>query len=452
MARSVARPAHGLARCIAVGPSQSLSEDTEIVHRGDAPARAVWVALGRGILIKPCFALAVRRKPLFTIAVSAHHIGSVTLVHQASHPQAATHVLIVGVGKYPALIGGTGALYADHGGMGQLTSPPLSVVRLAEWFVAKYDHPGRPLGSVELLASGASPVNFQHPDGGAAQAVDEPTFLAFDAAATAWKQRGDSHSDNLMIFYFCGHGIASSPEQALLMQDFGSEPAKALSSALDLRQFHLGMEQCRARQQAFFVDACRTGNPLLIGGYAGQALFTPSPHRDPSLPMRHKPVFYSTVEGSVSQARAGQVSLYTEALLEALEGGGADDTDGPWWVATNQLATSIQFIIQQAQIQHGYPLAQVNATDHLTNFHLHHLTSEPLVPVSIGCRPEALNSLATLSWSGNGGGATRGPDARDWSTTLKLGSYDFHAAGPPLSPNLGRYVRPPYRRVELRSP
>jgi hypothetical protein len=56
------------------------------------------------------------------------------LIHNVAVDGPATHALVIGVGAYPHLIGGTGRTkYND--GMGQLTSPPISARLFASWLM-----------------------------------------------------------------------------------------------------------------------------------------------------------------------------------------------------------------------------------------------------------------------------------------------------------------------------
>ena len=376
-----------------------------------------------------------------------------SVIHENAAAQPATHVLLVGVGRYPHLIGGTGPLYAEHGGMRQLSSPPLSAVAFANWLISSFGHPAKPLGSVALLAAGDDDVEFKHPVTGAVTTLQIPSFANLETAAKEWKARGDSSPNNLMLFYFCGHGIANGPDLALILQDFGEEADSALESALDFRRFRLGMERCKARHQCYFIDACRTGDSNIIdaAGYAGRPIFTPTTRRDRTLPVRQMPAFYSTFAGERAQSRTDEVSLFTEAVLRALKGGGADDTSGDWWVDTSQLQKTVQFMMERAHEQ-GFPSAQINPVDDMSTFSLHQLTADPSVPVVIGCRPAELNKHATLSWSSGGATEQRPPKDKDWDTVLEIGDYTFSADLPPgqaAPPPADRFVRPPFRRVHL---
>ena len=82
------------------------------------------------------------------------------LVHEAAVQGPATHALVVGVGAYPHLNGGSGRLSEQHDGMAQLTSPPLSARAFASWLLSEFKHPHKPLGSVALLLSESAPAPF----------------------------------------------------------------------------------------------------------------------------------------------------------------------------------------------------------------------------------------------------------------------------------------------------
>jgi hypothetical protein len=57
------------------------------------------------------------------------------LVFEAPESTPGTHVLIIGIGDYPRLIGGAEASPDIAESMGQLTAPPLSARHLARWFL-----------------------------------------------------------------------------------------------------------------------------------------------------------------------------------------------------------------------------------------------------------------------------------------------------------------------------
>src|SRR5262245_8715716 len=76
-----------------------------------------------------------------------------TAIHDDKSADARTHALVIGVGHYTHLEGGGGPVAANTLGLGQLSSPPYSAVRLANWFLDDFCNDDAPLGSLELLVS-----------------------------------------------------------------------------------------------------------------------------------------------------------------------------------------------------------------------------------------------------------------------------------------------------------
>ena len=58
----------------------------------------------------------------------------------------AVHALVIGIGDYPHLIGGSGPLTPSHDGMQQLSSPPVSARAVADWLIADFRHPEHEIG------------------------------------------------------------------------------------------------------------------------------------------------------------------------------------------------------------------------------------------------------------------------------------------------------------------
>jgi hypothetical protein len=373
------------------------------------------------------------------------------VVHEAAVQGPATHAVVIGAGDYPHLSGGGAALYSQHGGMRQLSSPPISALRFADWLVRSFRHPTKPLASVALLASDASPVSFVHPTNRTTHAVERAEFPNVQECVRAWKGRADSSPDNLAIFYFCGHGIANGADVALLMSDFGADPDAALDAALDFRRFHLAMEKCKAREQCFFVDACRSGDSNIVdaAGYAGRPILTPSTRRDRSLRQRLAPAFFSTLAGEKAYAQTGELSRFTSCLLRAFRGAGADDPDGNWWVDTLQLARAIQLMMQRTKKQ-GFVEEQNSPVDYASMIQFHHLPAGPEVPVVVTCVPELHNEKATITCTPGAGPLVRDARTGDWEIDLPLGSYSFSAefdGQPRVHADVS--VRPAMRIVKL---
>jgi hypothetical protein len=367
----------------------------------------------------------------------------------------ATHALVLGVGAYPHLLGGSGPLSSDHDGMAQLTSPPQSARKLAEWIISKLRDPGKPLSTVALLLAEADPRSFRNPKADQEAPVELATVENVEQAVTDWKARGDTNPENRLLFFFSGHGIAQGPDTSLLLADYGSKPNNPLDGAISLREFHLGMDTCAAREQCYFVDACRASSDTLIGamGYAGRPIILPRTTFMRESGPREAPVYYSTLAGEEAYSRPDRVSPFTEALQLALDGLGGDDSEGDWRVSTTRLKEAVDWFMKQA-VDTGSGTVQVPVTNNLTTFFLHHLEREPEVPVFVGCLPDAANPEARFSCLA-GGSLVKARQAspgelRAWEVRLPVGHYEFVAEfdqGAYRTARAEAYVRPVYRRI-----
>jgi hypothetical protein len=379
------------------------------------------------------------------------------LVHDEPVVGPATHVIVLGVGAYPHLNGGTGALTPDHDGMGQLSSPPISARAFANWLIRSFQHPGKPLSTVALLISAPSPERFENPRTHQVHDVERATSHTASAAIKEWKECGDSNSGNLLVFYFCGHGITEGTDTALLLDDFGADPQNSLDGALDLRRLYLGLQRCRATEQCFFIDACRSSSRTLADaeGFVGKVVIQPGRH-DPTWekPVR-APKFYATFNGAKAYGLPGEPSLYSQALMKALAGWGADDEDGTWRVTTSRLAEAVENAV--ARKAQEFDRLQLTTADGMTKIYLHHLTGNPTVPVYVKSEPP-LGSIceADLHYGTTGGVLMPAPrggrGGSDWEIEAIAGTYDFAAAFPSGERGEARNmtVRPPYKPVAMR--
>jgi hypothetical protein len=350
------------------------------------------------------------------------------LVHTDEGRGPSTHAIVIGVGEYPHLLGGAGPLSPDHDGMGQLSSPPASARMFCRWLIEELNDPAKPLAGVSLLLSEYGSDSFQHPTTGRHVPVAAATMETVDAALRDWKARGDANPENRLIFFFCGHGIAQGPETSLLPTDYGERPDNSLDAAIDFYRFHLGMNTCAAKEQCFFVDACRASSDTLIEamGYAGRPIIQPRGRTRRAGGPREAPIYYSTVAGEDAYGRPDEPSPFTDALLRGLKGAGGDDSEGDWRVTSTRLKEAMDDFLRSAEVGEGR--VQVPATGELTTFDLHYLARPPEVPVTICCRPAEATADAELSY-GTGGRVRerRAPAESDWEITLSVGSYEFAA-------------------------
>ncbi|HEU4882351.1 MAG TPA: caspase family protein [Longimicrobium sp.] len=342
-----------------------------------------------------------------------------------SRLEPATHALVVGVGEYPHLEGGTGPRALDAEGLKQLTSPPVSACAFVDW-LHELHNPAAPLGSIELLLSPGD--TYVSPDGRRATKVEPATWRNIARAYQRWYARCDGNTNNVAIFYFCGHGLERET-LALLPADFGRYKLSAFATAIHFNKTYYAMSSCRARTQCFFIDTCREVSPKLLANtaFGGQSLGEPD-----LLNQRRRtaPILYATASGYSAFGEERQVSRFTSALLAALQGGGAKKELRRWVISTDRLATSVKLIINK-QNETLPPYKQQDAMtggDFGLPAIIHELADAPTVPTVVDCVPEAANAAAELYLHGRlaqyrRARGTTGP----WRQLIKAGAYDAGA-------------------------
>lgn len=376
-----------------------------------------------------------------------------TLIHDKKINGPVTHAIVIGVGVYSHLLGGNSILFPRHEGMGQLKSPPISACAFANWLLREYNNPDKPLSSLELLISDATSTQFALPDGKVTK-VEKANKSNIRRSVRNWIDLGDENLDNRLIFFFCGHGIASGPFTVLLLDDFGEYQHSPLQNTIDFHGFYLGMDKCKAREQIYFVDACRTASSTLIESlnYAGDPIIEPSATHS-SLGRRYAPAYFSTVPGDSAYGRPMATSVFTEALIRALNGAGSDNIEGDWRVYTDRLNTGIYYSIKRL-LSNTPLLEQVISVDGLSSpFTIHYLKGKPIVPITVGCEPKEANNTAQLSFSNQITNVERPTmQSSDWDVEIVEGEYSFYAKFPRglyFDNDIKKYVRPPFRKIPI---
>lgn len=371
-----------------------------------------------------------------------------TVVYDAGLPtnQPQAHALIIGVGMYPYLRDGSGPVWAGNGGMGQLSSPPHSARALAQflcenWTAYTQAQPiepttHTPLGSVTLLLSeqSAAPFTF-NPPGQAPQTVSECTAATFRNISTAfdrWHDRLHELQENIGIFYFCGHGLAKG-DLALLPEDFAASSKRPYETAININQTHLGMKRCQARTQLYFLDVCRkvTTEALQNQSFGGRGLLEVDLTQ---VEQRNAPIFYATEYGNEAFGRENQVSRFTNALLQTLQGAGATLASGNrWQLSTSSIGPCIHRILSQENLSlmgHRHQNAQAGGT-FAGEKTLFVYPSPPTLNLQVSCQPPAANPDACFSLlQGQDIVQQRNPDplAGAWRTTVRGGIYALKAS------------------------
>lgn len=357
---------------------------------------------------------------------------------------AGTHALVVGVGEYPSLQGGSGPLFADHEGMGQLTSAPVSALRFAEWLATSYRSTTHPLRSLRVLVSAPAQQAWAPSPGAPPTVPDRATFANLKDGILEWY--GDLTQADRALFFFSGHGIAAGIHQTLLLEDYGRVPAAALGSALDFEAFRAAMLRAPALEQCYFVDACRvcSGKLMRALGHYGDPILDPSATL-PS-PPRRQPVLYATMPGASAYGRPGTTSLFTEALLKAMRGAGAEQTMDGWAIRPGRLRDGVEHLLDW--MARPYGSVQSCLGDGIASFDLHEIDA-PEVPVVVRCRKPIDVTKSKLIITGPAANREQLPPVPEaFSLDLPAGEYAFVAAPPNGAPKK-RYVSPPYAEVAL---
>lgn len=364
-----------------------------------------------------------------------------------------THVLVIGVGRYPHLKDGSGPVLQRHFGLGQLTSPPHSAVAIADWFLgAPYRNPAAPLGSLELLVSPTftrDPARYATPDG-AEHEVEAATRPNIQRAFGEWYARCDGDEANVAILHFCGHGLRTH-SLILLAEDFGAIAVQPWLGSWSFDLTYEAMAACKAKTQCYFVDACqevsRETLPLQIDA---QPLMPPDLSR-----MRQRDALrlFAAAPGELAFGQRGEVTLFTRALLRGLAGAGAEQVeDGSWAVTLDGLGQAVRAIVLR-QNQTGGPIGSCTPDCWGDgNAPLHYLEGPPPVEVTVGCQPRQPLGIASLFMKNLLTERRYGPvSAHDeWITEVEAGSYAIGVELPPQRVHqVSRVLLPPFGRVAL---
>ncbi len=363
------------------------------------------------------------------------------------HAGPATHVLIIGAGEYRHLADGPQP-NAEPWGLGQLPGAAVSARHFLDWMRTRFHNPDAPLGSIEHLITGAE---------GAGLGSEEPTMAGIRAAFNRWNGRASAHAGNIAIFYFAGHGVLKGTDTGLLATDF-AQPGNAnvMLEAIHVEETVQGMLSCRADQQCFIIDACRTSEEPLLKKMTrpGISLATADDKDVRPIP---QPVIFASGLNQASHQIAGAPSPFTHALIESLEAMGVDDVNGGYApgecvVDTASLLRGIKAALELERRRRPFLKEQDARLGGGGSFVLHHPNHPIRVPFIVGCDPVGLNQQATLRIRQNGAELhQRGPDIADLEFPVTPDSYEAIAELP--ASRMARkkvLVTPPYREGRLR--
>jgi hypothetical protein len=327
-------------------------------------------------------------------------------------PDPATHVLAIGVSEYPYLSNLSN--HPDLAALAQLTSPHISATRIAYWARDKLNAVP-PVGSIELITAPSQ-------TGDGVVATLQTVRDAFDN----WYARCDTDRANVAVFYYCGHGVMND-DLILLGHDFGKVPYRLEEGAFSFTKTYLAMGGCAAATQWFFVDACRQMAQSLLP-FRG-----PIPGlRNPSaMDARNRPgcILYATSPNAAAYERINVTTRFTEALLAALEGSGAQRTPGGTWGVTRLgLDGAVSRLLELGNHVPGTPFQASQLGEAAGDPVLHHLTEAPELDISVRTRPDNAADQAEFALKLKGQVRYRRPPAAgEWKARVKAAVYQAAA-------------------------
>lgn len=304
-----------------------------------------------------------------------------------------THALVVGIGEYPYLLGGSHERQEVVGELAlkQLTSSPASARAVRDWLLgtgafagvanAGLHNPAAPLATVDVLLSAAD----DH--------TDVPSAERLVSAILDWKDRCDTSEANVAFLYVCGHGLQLT-DLVLLASDFGDPHHRGnlWKGALSLDSIHQGMAKCKARQQFLFFDCCRAyQTQLRVRVATGVQAFDDLVDD----PRRHHIAAYATLEGEYAFGAIHQPSYFTAALLDGLSGFGSEPGNGGWEVTNGSLSRALHKLMEfDTKTTPNRQMVEGRLTGDAV---LHRLRERPKVKLRVECQPAHRMGGATFS-------------------------------------------------------
>lgn len=381
-----------------------------------------------------------------------------TVLFDDGLPDPGTHVLVIGIGRYPHLVDGGAPEFAMAMNMGQLESPPQSAREVAEWFLdaaGGFHNPERPLRSLQMLCSAKAPVSM--PDaGGGAKVVAGATKAAVKQAVKDWMARAGRNPENMAVFYFCGHGLAfGEAENSLLLEEFGADAHDPMTDAIAFDDMRMGlMRHCAAKYQIHLIDACRTPPvAAFVDTFGDRQTGDPLVSAGLSRKLRDKvaPVYFATGLASPAYGVPDQPSLFTQGLLQSMRGPASRDKDDHWEVQIPALAEGINKCVASMAFQSQPQYCQPRDTGQEVT--LHRLRGTPQVIVKVyrqdaGLLPQTV--FAHVNEDANERAERAPPKPAPWWVSLVSGPYRFEATAPGQGlAQKRRYITPPSAEVGL---
>jgi Caspase domain len=251
-------------------------------------------------------------------------------VSQESGP--GLHAFLVGISDYPFLPTETESARPGKPTLGlqKLSSAALSAYSVYQWLDLHKEKLSVPLRSRRLLVVPSASEKAAIPALG--ELASRADLDAFTKLAVDWRNAANSNPENITLFYFSGHGVQRKfRDHVLLLENFG-KGGPLLKDALDTATLIDGMapgpdSQSIARTQFYFLDACRL-DPEEFQDYESMEVTPLWDVYRCKCDDRVAAVFHTAEPGRAAYGVPGGPSLFCEALMKCLSGGGGVQSPG----------------------------------------------------------------------------------------------------------------------------
>jgi hypothetical protein len=346
-----------------------------------------------------------------------------------------THALVLGVSAYEHLVdGATGETF----GLQQLRSAAASAWTFARWLADRYSPPGAPLATVRLLLAPSADETAQFPD---VADVPRPTRENVEQALSEWRDDCSVRPEDVAILYAAGHGVMLAKDEGgfVLLEDFAQPGRPILESSLDVPSVRRGLAgPTVAQQQFFFIDACSVrpeAAQRLQTARGGVGLDEPA-----EAPPSVAPIYSSAAPGTLALGAPGMGTLFSQALIECLDGlASSPDRTGQWVVTDTSLVGPLRDRVMELAVTHGEEqVATAGGT--LGHIVLHKLAAGPALEVSFSVEPAEAAPFCFARLNDGAGGTIveRSPLQQPLIKTLPAGLYTVDVVIDP--PDSGPYI------------
>jgi hypothetical protein len=278
---------------------------------------------------------------MFLAADDTRRMTGLIWLDEAMSARPAAHVLIIGIGAYKS-----------PKFKRTLTSTTISARAVADWFIdqgrAGFKNPSAPLGSVALLLSEPRTADGNDHAIYAGGTVLRATFSEAYTAVRDWVRRINTHKDNLAFLYVASHGESNLGRTAILLEDYGLDDLDATSGMSEVEQFVGALENALPINQLLLFDCCRTPTDIYLPWreQLGNKLISLTRRDDDHGQTRKQCVVLATAIDKAALGQAGNVTLFADALLQALDGVASDTTQPNWPVRAANLIDKINELLE----------------------------------------------------------------------------------------------------------